>query len=146
MKQIIIKDSFTNKKALKDLLQGIINVFEGKINVFWTKKNFKILRNDCKSDNNKYCNDGFIEFIEYWNDEDTQTALRNIFLALLDLYFTRNCFSSGFRNQNLVRSYSPLNIFLNLIFRSRLKKREALKISAELQNTFAWISLLAFGA
>ena len=28
---IILQDSFTNKKALKDLLQGIINVFEGKL-------------------------------------------------------------------------------------------------------------------
>ena len=31
---MIIQDSFRNKKALKDLLQGIINVFEGKINIF----------------------------------------------------------------------------------------------------------------
>ena len=31
IKEKILQDSFTNKKALKDLLQGIINVFEGKL-------------------------------------------------------------------------------------------------------------------
>ena len=30
----VLQDTFTNKTALKDLLQGIINVFEGKINIF----------------------------------------------------------------------------------------------------------------